>query len=306
MITISIVTPSYNRAGLIGRALQSVREQGVEDLEHIVVDGGSTDGTLQVVKQFPSVRLVCEPDLGVYDALNKGIRLAGGTIIGQLNTDDYYGPGVLKEVGDLFSRHPNLDAVVGGAQVFETDQQGNETTAASYPPIRVNELADRAILGVPIFNAWFFRRELFERVGFYSLEFPIVADRDFLIRCYLSRINFMSVESIFYHYRRHQNSLSISNDRSSQIPLRRDTLHLAEKYMRSQSSDRTVKRLAMQRHDWTSAELMMSLLRGGRLFEALHVMRAAIRYNPLWLLTVTFAGLKRIKGILKGKNGASS
>lgn len=292
---ISIVTPSYNRADFIGTSIQSVHDESIDGVEHIIVDGDSTDETMKVLQRYPSLKVICESDQGVYDALNKGIFLASGSIIGQLNTDDYYEKGVLREVSDIFALHPDVDAVVGGARVFELDAQGDEKTVASYPSIQFDKLAQRAILGVPIFNAWFFRKELFARIGSYSLMFPIVADRDFLIRCYLGGIRFISVDSIFYNYRRHQSSLSISNDRSSQIPLRRDTLRLAEKYMHSHLSDKTIRHLTKRRHAWTSVELMVSHLRKREFSNSLKVMLNAISYNPLWPLSFAAEGLSHIR-----------
>src|SRR4030066_1952836 len=95
---VSIITPSYNRAGMIETAIQSVLSQNFPEVEHIIIDGGSTDGTLDVLKKYPHLRVVSEPDQGMYDALNKGLNLATGEIIGFLNTDDYYAPSVFDKI----------------------------------------------------------------------------------------------------------------------------------------------------------------------------------------------------------------
>lgn len=294
-LKISIVTPSYNRAGFIESAIESVKNQPGENVEHIIVDGGSTDSTLPILKEYPHLQVISDRDRGVYDALNKGIQLAKGEIVGLLNTDDCYEAGVFEMVLDVFSRYPEVDAVVGGARVFEIDPQGLERTIAAYPSIQPDELVHRVIVGIPIFNAWFFRRKLLERIGPFSLDFPIVADRDFLISCYLGGMRFLSVDPIFYNYRQHRTSLSISNDRSSQIPLRQDTLRLAEKYMRSHLSDKTIRRLTKKRHAWTSIELMVSYLRKRELINAVKVVLNAIRYNPFWPIPFIAEGLRRIR-----------
>ena len=93
---ISIVTPTYNRAHLLEAALLSVLAQGWSDTEHIVVDGMSSDGTVELLARYPHLRVIREPDSGLYEALNKGIRAATGEVIGHLNSDDEYLPGHLR------------------------------------------------------------------------------------------------------------------------------------------------------------------------------------------------------------------
>jgi glycosyltransferase len=97
---VTIITACYNRAATIGGAIESVASQTYREIEHIVVDGGSTDGTLDVIARHPSVsRLIPGPDKGVYDALNKGIAAASGELIGFLHSDDVYaGNGVIERV----------------------------------------------------------------------------------------------------------------------------------------------------------------------------------------------------------------
>src|SRR5215217_4034122 len=103
---ITVVTPCLNAAGTLAGCLASVREQDYPDLEHVVVDGGSTDGTLDLLRADGRVRFISEPDEGRPDAANKGVRMATGDVIGFLNADDRYDPGALQAVGDAFERHP--------------------------------------------------------------------------------------------------------------------------------------------------------------------------------------------------------
>ena len=85
---LSIITPTLNRAHFLEEAIESVRAQDFPDCEHLIVDGGSTDGTLEMLARHPHLRVVSEPDRGLYDALNKGLRLGSGEIVGLLNSDD--------------------------------------------------------------------------------------------------------------------------------------------------------------------------------------------------------------------------
>ena len=98
--TITTITPSLNRAKFIDEAIKSVLNQDYPHVEHIIIDGGSTDGTLDVLALYPNLKVISEPDQGIYDAINKGIRMAKGDIIGILNSDDYYEPNFFSELAD--------------------------------------------------------------------------------------------------------------------------------------------------------------------------------------------------------------
>src|SRR5215467_1765166 len=119
MPKISIVTPSFNHDGFIEEALLSVKKQNYPNLEHIVVDGGSTDGTLEILQRYGSqpgwghLRWTSEPDHGQSDALNKGFRLAQGDIVGWLNSDDRYRVGCLQKIVQAFSTHSQADVIYG-------------------------------------------------------------------------------------------------------------------------------------------------------------------------------------------------
>src|SRR5262245_30454330 len=115
---VSIITPSLNQAQFIERSIQSVLAQQWRPLEHMVFDGGSTDGTLDILKKYNGqLRWVSEPDNGQSDAVNKGIRTATGDVIGWLNSDDIYYPGAVKLAVEFLAAHPELDAVYGMAEV---------------------------------------------------------------------------------------------------------------------------------------------------------------------------------------------
>ncbi len=94
----SIITPSFNSEKYLDECFKSLHNQSFQDFEHIVFDGGSTDRTHQIIQAFPKSQLIIEPDRGLYDALNKGLRKASGEWVGFLNTDDFYLPGVLEKI----------------------------------------------------------------------------------------------------------------------------------------------------------------------------------------------------------------
>lgn len=182
---ISLITVAYNSAATIRTTLESVEAQGYPELEYIVVDGGSTDETLEVVGQYPELvtELVSEPDRGIYDAMNKGVLRASGDVVGILNSDDFYlHPDVLREVASAFSADPFLDAVLGDVD-FVTDED-------IVRPVRTYRAAGfrpwmfRFGL-MPPHPAVFVRKSAYERVGLYKLGYKIAADFDFLVRLLL-------------------------------------------------------------------------------------------------------------------------
>ena len=121
MPKISVVTACWNFGSFIGKALESVASQGWEDYEHIVIDNCSTDNTAEIVKKYPKVRFISEPDRGQSDAINKGFRLATGDVIAWLNADEYYLPDTFKTVMSTFAQSPDLDVLYGDAVLLHAD-----------------------------------------------------------------------------------------------------------------------------------------------------------------------------------------
>src|SRR6188472_1896098 len=121
---ISVVTPTFNSINTLLETIESVSSQKYPNLEHIVIDGGSTDGTVDLLKKFPDLRWYSEKDEGHYDAMNKGIRIATGEIVNILNADDCYRPGVLDKVGRAFAENSDWDGLFG--DIVYVDGKGDE------------------------------------------------------------------------------------------------------------------------------------------------------------------------------------
>jgi glycosyltransferase involved in cell wall biosynthesis len=126
--SISVITPCMNAAGTIVETLESVRAQGYPRMEHIVVDGGSTDGTVDLLESTPGVRWVSEPDHGRVDAANKGVRMATGDVIAWLNADDRYEPGALRVVGEALADNGEAAWATGYCRII--DGHGGEIRRA--------------------------------------------------------------------------------------------------------------------------------------------------------------------------------
>src|SRR2546428_12553471 len=121
MPDVSVITPSFNMLGYLRRSYASVADQGSVTREHLVMDGGSTDGTPTWLTAHPDIASVVERDAGMYDAVNKGFRRARGELVSHLNCDEQYLPGALAFVRGYFSRHPEVDLLFGDALVIRPD-----------------------------------------------------------------------------------------------------------------------------------------------------------------------------------------
>jgi glycosyltransferase involved in cell wall biosynthesis len=143
---ITVVTPSLDAAETIERALASVAEQDYPDLEHVVIDGGSTDGTLDVLHRTSAVRWVSEPDSGLSNALNKGLAMATGDIIGWLNADDFYLPGSLRAVGRAFGAEPASDWVTGPCLIVDAADAEIRSAVTGYKRALLRRYSRRSLL----------------------------------------------------------------------------------------------------------------------------------------------------------------
>jgi glycosyltransferase involved in cell wall biosynthesis len=178
---ISIVTAVWNRAETVVSALRSLKNQDYPFVEHVVIDGCSTDGTLDLIRdqEHDSMIVVSEPDDGIYDALNKGIKLASGDIVGLLHSDDEFAhPGVLSLVADEF-RASDVAVVFGDVSFFRANNR--DAAVRRYRSDRFTP-AKLPWGWMPAHPAMFFRRELFDTFGYYRTDYKIAADFEFVAR----------------------------------------------------------------------------------------------------------------------------
>ena len=180
---ISIITVVYNGAQTIADTIRSVRNQDYDDIEYIVIDGGSTDGTQDVVASFGDAvdTFISEPDKGIYDAMNKGLRLAGGDVISILNSDDFYAADdVLRTVADAFNSE-NVDAVYGDLVYVDAADPDKVVrfwrSRAMYP--RFFEDGN-----VPPHPSLFVRRRVYEDIGLFDTTMRLAADHEFMLRLF--------------------------------------------------------------------------------------------------------------------------
>jgi len=184
--TVSIITPSFNHGPYIEATIRSVLEQDYPRLQYMVVDGGSTDQTLQILKKYESsqaaderFRWISGPDHGQADAINKGFSLNPGEILGWLNSDDTYAPGAISAVARFFAEHPEADLVYGDADFIDASGSLIARCAHVEPFDRRRLLHYSDFLAQP---AVFFRRKLFEAVGGLDTSLNWTMDYDLWLK----------------------------------------------------------------------------------------------------------------------------
>ncbi len=182
---ISIITPTLNQARFIEETIQSVLSQAYPNLEFLVLDGGSTDGTLDILKKYSaSLSWTSEPDHGQVDAINKGLLKATGEVIAYLNSDDIYTPNTLLTVGKYFSEHP--DALILTGKCTNMDVNGVEIRSliARYKNmwLKFGNDANLRVLNYVSQPATFWRRQLLDSVGYFDPECRYAMDYDYWLR----------------------------------------------------------------------------------------------------------------------------
>jgi glycosyltransferase involved in cell wall biosynthesis len=184
LVKISVITVCYNSADVLDITLRSAYSQGYSNVEHIVIDGASTDGTpalLDTHREWIS-KMVSEPDYGIYDAMNKGLRIATGDVVGFLNAGDRYAhPDVLQQVANQFDAN-DADAVFGDVTFFRPsrpDRVVRRYHSGRFTPARM------AWGWMPAHQAFYARRRAYERVGEFRTDMRIAGDFDWMVRAFL-------------------------------------------------------------------------------------------------------------------------
>lgn len=216
---ISIVTPCFNAVRFVEESLTSVLNQEGVDLEYIMVDGGSTDGTAEVIRARGD-RLawwVSEPDGGQTFALNRGLSHTTGDILGFLNADDVLLPGALCAVCDAFAANPEVDIVYGRVEWIDANSASLGEHAGEISTLQ--EVLD-------IYRVWwgkrqwvqpevFFRRRLWERVGAFNTAYHLAFDFEYWVRCFLAGARAVRIPERLVRFRLHENQKSTASRRAA-------------------------------------------------------------------------------------------
>lgn len=213
----SIITVCFNSEKTIERTIKSVLEQSFQDYEYIIVDGASKDRTVDIICQYEplfegKMKWISEPDHGIYDAMNKGIGMASGELVGIINSDDYYEQEALEKAAQAYSGYAY--SVIYG--MLRTISEGKEVMVY----IKNHELLDKDMIAHP---ACFITKKIYEKYGRYSLKYPYSADYEFMLRIKEQReVQFVEIYHIISNF-----SLEGA---SGSVRAYRDTLKLQKEY----------------------------------------------------------------------------
>ncbi|MBF0404898.1 MAG: glycosyltransferase [Nitrospirae bacterium] len=193
---ISVITPSLNKVKYLGQAIESVLKQDYPNFEHIVIDGGSTDGTVEQLKRYPHIRWQSESDKGQSDAMNKGFSMSDGEIIVYLNADDYFEPEAFNTVLKYFKEGEKF--VVGCVRVINDDG----SSWINNPSVIFSEMIQWWRPAIFCFNStgYFFLREVLEGVGPFDIDNHYTMDYDFLLKSSL-KYTLKKIDAVLGNYR---------------------------------------------------------------------------------------------------------
>jgi glycosyltransferase involved in cell wall biosynthesis len=284
---ITIITPTLDRANMIETAVESVARQNHPDIEHIIVDGGSTDDTLARLSHYPHLRVVSEPDRGLYDAYNKGIGLASGRVVGFLNDDDYYEEGVFSQVAEAFRSTLMPQVVCGWASgvristsgTYQYDEEVRESPSDRLTLETLNLDPSETML-----NARFFDKRIFDEVGYFDTRYAVGGDWDFMIRVALHRPRVSYVPMVVYRYREHEQQLSFGHDPERTQEGLQERLTILERLWRSSSQRPPDRHALRQLHSSVTLTAIGSALAHRRPGRAGTYVLRGLRYDPSFVM----------------------
>jgi glycosyltransferase involved in cell wall biosynthesis len=214
---ITIITPSLNQAQYIEQTLDSVLSQGYGNLEYIVIDGGSTDGSVEIIKRYSNhlSYFVSEKDSGQSNAINKGLAVATGDVVNWINSDDFYAPRALNLIGDIF-QDDNVKVVCGRSNIVKGQEIQKQSRGTDVYDGNLAKTIAWARIDQP---ETFFRRSAFQTIGPLNERFHFVMDKEFWIRylLYFGLDGIRRTDEILANFRLHPNSKTESQKAKFQI-----------------------------------------------------------------------------------------
>ena len=254
---LTLITATLNAGRYIEQAFASVPSTA-GPIQHIVIDGGSTDGTLDICDKFPAVEKIVVPGCSIYEAWNIGIERSSGDWIMFLNADDELAESAAEIVTAYFESDQAPEIVAGRALMIDRDApDAAPRLLVAVPGGRLD--VEQLALGVPAINAMAFRRSLFARHGVFETIYRVAGDRAFLLRLALSRSppSVATADAVLYRYYSHSGSLTLKRGLEQRLRIARDHIPLANRLLTEQPSSEAVRLL----RNWRRREAAVATLR---------------------------------------------
>jgi len=291
---LTLITASFQRCAMLREALASVPHGGPVEIEHWVIDGGSSDGTIEMLQTAPRLRFLCEPDNGVYDAWNKGLARATADWVGFLNSDDLLVPESFPALAAAM-RTRDVDVISGAAEFFSGEAAGTHLALRRLGAPEDLALTFRNVLRqAPIVNARFFRKAWIDAVGPLDPKLSIAADREWLLRMVRRDPRQQVIPECVYRYREHSGSLTVHATQRNVARYRAEHAALAETHLREPGLSGEGLRLLRSFHRRETATLAGWALRAGKYPEFQHWASRGLRQSALWPATF----LRRLVGMV--------
>ncbi len=293
---ISIITPVMNAEGTIKEALESVVTQDHSDVEQLLIDAKSSDGTLKIAARYPHLKITSEHDRGIYDGMNKGADLASGEWLLFLQADDWLPVGSLAAYREAIKNHPDAVMITGGAEAVKcvggnwmsvwsvNDLEAKKTTIANFA------------LGEPMINARLIRKDYFQKIGGFSLDYSLASDRDFLLRVAGSPGTKVEIPALTYRYRWHSGSSTMTEGNKLTQRLSAENLAVAKKHLSIQAG--SGRKIFKKWHSQLTIQLAMNALESFNMKGVLGAMRDGIAINPFWPYFFILEILHSLPGLL--------
>lgn len=179
---VTIITVCYNRKNTIEKAIKSVLEQNYNNIEYIIIDGNSTDGTKEIIESYKNKisQYISEPDKGMYDAINKGFQLATGDVIGLMHSDDeFYDKNAVSRIVARFDYEPNIDGVYGDGVYVSNDKYERLIRNRIGGVFSLKKIKEGWL---PLHPTVYLKKDVIDKNGLYNLDFKIASDTEFLLR----------------------------------------------------------------------------------------------------------------------------
>jgi glycosyltransferase involved in cell wall biosynthesis len=284
-IVISVIIPVLNREKTVGKAIASVVNQTYADWELIVVDGGSTDRTIEIAEKFIKtdnrIKMFSYIGMKQFTAVNYGIKLARGDIVGILNSDDYYNTNAFKRVAEIFTGNKSLDVICPKVQVI--CDYGNKIVVEKIVETDLNFY--NLLFRGPYEPARFFRKRLFDKLGPIDESYIYTGEREWLIRASLRRdVKWIKIPDILYVFRRHLESGTASLDRYSALRYLPEHYRMFKKLLSSGLLNHEQRKAVKQRWLNDSISGFLMSLKKGDFKKAAFFLTRGVEINHSWPL----------------------